>query len=738
MQQGDAVYKTDGLVISRLLSVLLISIIYFLACVFISSARQVPAGSQCYQPNRNGISNQAPPPDCQVAQPAHMTASGHAEGNPAAKYLTDLHSDDEGGSVAPWTNDSEGEDDMANQELTGNDAGFADDCSTLSRPDWWSTKHIHFKLEVDFTNSVLKGFVELTVVKQTSEDANLVLDSRDITVDRVTLLDGNHEQDLPFIMGKKADFMGARLEIVMPIKKAPAMDSAIVCVYYSTSPNSTGLVWLKPEQTAGRTDPYLYSHSEAIHARSIFPCQDTPSVKATYTAEVTVPEGLTVLMSAVGGGKEPSVAGQTTYRFKQKVPIPSYLVAIAVGKLDSRKIGPRSHVWSEPSLVDRAAFEFAETEEMLATAESLAGPYVWGVYDILVLPPSFPFGGMENPCLTFLTPTLLAGDRSLANVVAHEIAHSWTGNLVTNLNWEHFWLNEGFTTFLERKIKGKMLGEEHRQFAAIEGLKGLQQEIMTRGVEHDFTKLIPNLKNADPDDAFGTVPYEKGHSLLYYLETLVGGAEKFNPCLKAWIEKYQYKTATSFDFQKFFVDYFGKTLAPDVLNSVDWEAWFHKPGFPPVDLHYDESLGKECTALRERWTSCGSDYSKFSNKDVAEFSPAQKMEFLAQLLLEPPLSVETLRALDKIYDFSATQNAEIKFRWLRLCIRGQWEDMIPQALAFAVEYQRMKFCRPIFRDLYAWDKSKDIAVATYKKYQHTMAFITANQLAKDLNLVEKA
>ncbi|OQV16841.1 Leukotriene A-4 hydrolase [Hypsibius exemplaris] len=666
-----------------------------------------------------------------------MAAEGGSSSGEAF-ILTDEHFTE---GVAEWTN--EDDDDAHDGIMPGKegeegeekkmDVGFSGDPSTHSRPDFWKVTDLAFDLTADFDVKVLRGFVDLSVEAVGSGDENLILDTRDLVIESAALIRGKAETPVPFILGKNADFRGSRLEIVLPPTKTDC--KLVVRVHYSTSPHSSGLVWLRPEQTTSRTLPYLYSHSEAIHSRSIFPCQDTPAVKSTYSAKITVPSGLTVLMSAIGKGKEAEDAGNVAFRFEQSVPIPSYLVAIAIGNLESRKIGPRSHVWSEPELVDKAAYEFAETEEMLAAAESMVGSYVWGIYDILVLPPSFPFGGMENPCLTFLTPTLLAGDRSLANVVAHEIAHSWTGNLVTNRNWEHFWLNEGFTTFLERKIKGKMMGEEHRQFSAIEGLESLTDEVNRRGLSDPLTKLVPDLSGLDPDDAFGSVPYEKGHSLLFYLEQLVGGAEKFNPCLKAWIDKYKYQTADSQDFKGFFEEYFHKSVDAKVLASIDWKAWFDSPGMPPVELKYDDTLTKACTALKDKWCSTSDkDCSCFTGKDVVDFSAAQKINFLAQLLHEEPFCVEKLHAIDRAYDFSGSLNAEIKFRWLRLCIRGKWEDMIPQAVAFAVEYQRMKFCRPIFRDLYAWNRSKDLAVEAYKLHKDTMAYVTATQLAKDLNL----
>ena len=329
--------------------------------------------------------------------------------------------------------------------------------------------------------------------------------------------------------------LGSALVVELPEELAKTGTSVKITISYATSPEASGIQWLAAAQTAGKTHPYLFTQCQAIHARSVLPCQDTPAVKCQYAARITVPSALTALMSAASvsssepisavaaagedGGDGPSMR---TFSFEQKVPVQSYLIALVVGALESHDLSERCRVWSEPQQIEASAREFGEVEEMLQAAESLLGPYVWGRYDLLVLPPSFPYGGMENPMLTFVTPTLLAGDRSLTSVVIHEITHSWTGNLVTNAGWEHFWLNEGFTVFAERKIYGALKGEAMRQAACIGGLDALRSSIDHFGADHKFTRLCPPMDSAtDPDDAFSSVPYEKGSNLLYYPEQLV-------------------------------------------------------------------------------------------------------------------------------------------------------------------------------------------------------------------------
>ena len=387
--------------------------------------------------------------------------------------------------------------------------------------------------------------------------------------------------------------MGSALTISLGDEPKPAGTSLVVAVTYRTSPSSSAVQWLRPEQTAGGKHPYLFTQCQAIHARALYPCQDTPAAKITYAAEVTVPAPLTALMSAIPVDEEKgkpmsSDGNRTTFRFKQDVPIPPYLLALAVGNVESRDIGPRSKVWSEPEMVEAGAFEFSETEDFLKAAEEVAGPYVWGRYDLLLLPPSFPYGGMENPCLTFVTPTLLAGDRSQAHVVAHEIAHSWSGNLVTNLTWEHFWLNEGFTVFIERKIMNKLYGKAVFDFNAIGGLMELKETVARLGADHPHTVLMPVLEGGvDPDDVFSKVPYEKGFAFLVYLEHMtrgdVGaddpapdaakGTDAFAEFLIAHFEKYRFGCVTSEEFRAAYSQRFPKAAA-----AVDWETWVRELG----------------------------------------------------------------------------------------------------------------------------------------------------------------
>lgn len=608
----------------------------------------------------------------------------------------------------------------------------ADPCSFSSFSSCL-TKHLNLSLSVDFARRVLKGKVALTVEAVEDRFSALTLDTRDLQIVSVSA----NGQAASFSLGSKHNFKGTPLEIRLPFDLSRGQH-VIVEVTYETSSSATALQWLKPEQTAGKKHPYLFSQCQAHHCRSMVPCQDTPAVKHTYYAQLSVPKDLVAVMSAVHDGHEmdPQDNERIIYRFRQPVPMPSYLIAIVVGALESREIGPRSRVWSEKEFVDQAAFEFSETEKMLQTAEQLAGPYVWGQYDILVLPPSFPYGGMENPCLTFATPTLLAGDKSLSNVIAHEISHSWTGNLVTNKNWEHFWLNEGHTVYLERMIGRCMESEQFRQFKAIGGWKELQESINTFGANNPLTNLVPSLQDVCPDEAFSSVPYEKGFALLYYLEELMGGPEVFMGFVKSYITMFAYSSVTTDQWKNYLFTYFKDKV--DVLNKVDWNAWMYTPGMPPVKPQYDTTLADACIALCQRWIKAKErDLEGFQESDIKALSSHQIIEFLSLLLQEDPLPLTHVKKMQDIYNLNSYRNSEIRFRWLRLCVRSKWEDAVAMALKMATEQGRMKFTRPLFREVYNFDKYRQEALQVFVANRGAMHQVTAGLVAKDLK-VEQA
>lgn len=450
------------------------------------------------------------------------------------------------------------------------------------------------------------------------------------------------------------------------------------------------------------------------------------SVLAAVVMSAVRQEGAAGEESKADGAAAASSGETRVVRYRQEQGIPSYLIAMAVGNLVSREIGPRSKCWSEPETVDAGAYEFADTEKFLSIAEELLTPYAWGVYDVLLLPPSFPYGGMENPCLTFVTPTLLAGDRSLgtllelqssdstafltlivttnasvlfcvlvADVICHEIAHSWTGNLVTSRYWSDFWLNEGFTMLVQRKVMMRILGAPFFDFDGAKGLHDLREDLAHFGAENPLTALRPAIDGIDPDDAFSSVPYEKGFSFLVYLQNTVGGHEAMDGFLKAYITKFAGKSITSDDFRAFFCEHFSEVD----LAAVDWETWFSTPGMPPCELPYDTSMRDACDALAAKWLECQG--AGIGAESFEALNVHQRIAFLDQLLTLTAtddtgaspgarLSHDALEKLDAVYGLGKSGNSEIRFRWLTLGLRHGYGKVVDNTVQFLAEQGRMK------------------------------------------------
>ena len=396
-------------------------------------------------------------------------------------------------------------------------------------------------LAVDFERQELAGTAELTLDWRDPQAHSLVLDTRDLTIESIQSVaaDGATE-DLAYTLDKRDPIFGSALRI----DTKTAVPN--VRIRYRTSPQASGLQWMTPAQTASGKQPFMFSQSQAIHARSWVPLQDTPSVRFTYTAHIQAPKPLRVIMSADNDIAHPL---DGDYRFVMKQPIPSYLLALSVGELDVRSTGARTAVFAEPSVVAKAAKEFEDTEAMIEAAEKLYGPYRWDRYDILVLPASFPFGGMENPRVTFATPTVIAGDKSLVGLVAHELAHSWSGNLVTNANAQHMWLNEGFTSYVENRIIEAVYGKDEATMQLVVDAQELHTEM--QGMKPREQLLVTDLEGIDPDEGLSGVPYDKGRWFLRFLESRYG-REAFDPFLRAYFDHYAFQSITTPDFLRYY------------------------------------------------------------------------------------------------------------------------------------------------------------------------------------------
>jgi leukotriene A-4 hydrolase/aminopeptidase len=548
-------------------------------------------------------------------------------------------------------------------------------------------RHLTLKLAVDFERRRLDGSVVLHLESEAS--GILDLDTKGLTIRSVRTPDG---ASIRFELEDEEAILGRRLRLHLPDGARQA------AIDYQTSPEAVALQWLTPVQTEGGRQPFLFSQCQAIHARTMVPLQDSPLVRVTYLAEVTIPEPLAAVMSAGPAGTRPGPApGTVTYLFEMPQAIPSYLLALAVGDLDSRDLSPRSRVWAEPATVEGAAWEFAGIEEMIVKAEGLFGPYEWDRYDMIVLPPSFPYGGMENPRMTFLTPTLLAGDRSLVDVVAHELAHSWTGNIVTNATMEHFWLNEGATVWAERRILEALRGEEASVLGWAIGQKGLEKDLDRLGEDSPLTRLRTELKGVDPDDAFSLVPYEKGARFLALIERTVG-RERFDRFIRDYIEQFRFTSITSEEFIAFLDE-----KLPGVTGEVRSDAWLSEPGMPDNAPVFASKPLESLTSLAEGW-SAGERPSK---EQVARWSPSEMLIYLQHLPRE--LDAASCQWLDENLDLTGHGNYETVVEWLTIAAGSDYEPVFGRVREILTRVGRMKYLRPIYTALGKHERTRALA-----------------------------
>jgi aminopeptidase N len=570
----------------------------------------------------------------------------------------------------------------------------------MARPDPHSytddthprTRSLSWRARVDFVRRVLDASVTLRF--HSPGEGPLDLDTRGLDIRAVTDALG---APLPFALDAPDPVLGARLRITLP------SSTPEVTIAYRTSPDASALQWLTPEQTAGRREPFLFSQCQAIHARSVMPLQDTPRVRVTFEAELTVPTALRALMAAAFVSREVT-GNEAVERWAMPQAIPPYLLAFAVGDLVSRDVGPRSRVWAEPAVLDRAAWEFAEIDASLRAGEALFGPYDWDRFDMLVMPPSFPYGGMENPRLTFLTPTLLAGDRSQVAIVSHELAHSWTGNLITNADAEHFWLNEGWTRYAELRIVEATQGVEARALHEALGRRGLDRAIerFVREGRPELTRLRTSLAGIDPDDAFSEVPYDKGCLFLRALEESVGRA-RFDQFIRRYIATFRFQSITTDDFLRFTA-----SELPGALEAVDAPAWIDGTGVPVGAPAIRSTLLEAIESLGDRLPD---------DSLVARWSPTEWQLYLEAL--PRPLARDVAASLDARFGLTARNNYEVLVSWLTVAIPAHHDAVLPRAEALLGEVGRMKFLKPVYRALMARPDTRPIARRAFERHQAT-------------------
>jgi aminopeptidase N len=525
-------------------------------------------------------------------------------------------------------------------------AALAADPHSYAQPDQVRVTHLDLDLTIDFPHKQLDGQATLKLDWVSPKASSLVLDTRDLKIAKIEALgtDGK-TTPLKYVLAPRDKQLGSKLTIATPTHPAQ------VRIVYTTSPQASGLQWLAPAQTADKKLPFMFSQSESIHARSWVPLQDSPAIRFTYDAHVHAPKDVRVVMSAINDAKHPL---NGDFSFDQPHPIPSYLLAIGAGDIAVKETGPRSAVYAEPSVVGKAAHEFEDTEKMIATAERLYGPYRWGRYDLLVLPPSFPYGGMENPNMTFVTPTIIVGDKSLVSVISHELAHSWSGNLITAASWRDIWLNEGITTYVQGRITEALYGKTLADEEALLSARALQKSI--GAMPSNSQKLAPDPRGVGADDSLSDVAYDKGSWFLRTLEQRFG-RDTFDNYLKGYFDHFAFQSISTEQM----LDYMKPNLIEKYPGKMSWDevkAWVYGEGIPK-DAPLPDS--PRFNALDKERTDFLAGTLAADKLDAKGWNTQEWMYFLDRLPDVAPL--DKLQQLDAAWHLTGTPNAEIGMRW---------------------------------------------------------------------------
>ena len=600
--------------------------------------------------------------------------------------------------------------------------------NTFSNYDIIFQTNINVHFIVDFDNKKVDG--EVTISFKALEDGEvIILDTKSLIIKSIKDNTGN-ELDFKLDNYYQLESHGVPLKIYKEYSKDDTFD---ITIEYSTTKDCMAIDWLEPEQTSGGKYPFMYSQCQSILCREMLPIQDTPAVKMPVQISITVPEELIGLAAGLFV-EEINNGNNKTFIYALDIPIPSYLIAIAAGDIGSQNVSERCTIYAEKTVVEKAAWEFSDTEKFLKIAENYIGEYVWEQYNILVLPPSFPFGGMENPTLTFLTPSLIAGDKSLVSVVAHEISHSWTGNLVTNENWPDFWLNEGFTMFIERKILANHKDKDMAKLDAMVGLSNLKADIIAFGESKSFSSLQPNLLGRNPDDAFNKVPYEKGFNLLYYLENKVNNEELFQKFLRSYIDKFKRGVVKYMDFRTFFEDFIKNNVQDweKILNDIEWDKWVFAPGFPPVENDFSNKYADEVNkAVKDFYDDkLGDDFVK----TFKDWFTLLKQNFLNKIKeTDIELSDTQLNYLnEKLELIQGKYNVEVSCSYyLTVLYHGALSTKFEDSLVdFLGKHGRINYIRPLFSALAR--RNKELAIKTLDKYRNFYHSIIIKYIEIDL------
>lgn len=585
------------------------------------------------------------------------------------------------------------------------------DYHTLSNADSIIFKHLDLSLVVNMQDKKIEGKA-IWHIENVNNKSYAILDDANLKIDSVWVDD----KQINFKIGNSIRNLGTPLEI--PINN----ESKKITIKYATSPGAKALQWLDAAQTTGKKHPFLYTQSESIHARSWIPCPDGPGVRFTYTAKIKVPQGMIALMSANGNPQQSN--DSNIYHFNMDIPIPPYLMALSVGDISFKKIGNNTGVYAEPEMIDKAAYELADLEKLLQTAESLYGKYRWGRYDVLVLPAGFPIGGMENPKLTFCTPTIIAGDRSLVNLISHELAHSWSGNLVTNATWDDIWMNEGFTVYFERRISEALNGKSYADMLWELGYQDLEAEVKELGENSRNTWLKQDTKNQDADNALSDIPYEKGSLLLLLIEQNVG-REDWDKFLNTYFDQHAFKSITTEQFLKYLDKYLLKGNK-DLYDKIRINDWVYGPGIPSNAPRADMERFNKVNTQRDI-------FLKTNQTNILQTSDWTTHEWLHFLRKMPDqLSIDQMKMLDEKFQFTHSKNSEIEFQWFLMSINANYKTAFSELKKFLSITGRQKFIVPLYKAMMDNNKG-DMAhslYAMYKNNYHPIAQENLNKIIK--------
>lgn len=581
---------------------------------------------------------------------------------------------------------------------------YVKDPHSYSDPEKAVVKHLQLNVAVDFNKQILSGEAIYDIQNNNSEE--IIFDTRNLNIQKVTL--SEDEKETTFSLSKNDSVFGQALSV--KIERATSR----VNIYYSTTESAEALQWLNPQQTAGKAQPFLFTQGQAILSRTWFPCQDSPGIRFTYNAKITIPAQLLAVMSA----ENPVDKNESgVYEFKMPQPVPAYLVALSVGDIAFQKIGERTGVYAEPVLLEKAAYEFGDMENMLISAEKLYGKYQWGRYDVIVLPPSFPFGGMENPRLTFATPTIIAGDRSLTSLIAHELAHSWSGNFVTNATWDDIWMNEGFTVYFERRITEAIYGREYVDMLWQLGYQDLEETVKELTEQKEETSLKLHLKGRNPDDGLTDIPYEKGAHFLSLLEQKAG-RENFDEFLNEYFSSHAFKTITTEEF----VQYLDTALVKKYGIDVNVDEWVYQPGLPSDCPNIVSEKFKAVEAALQKWK----EGAKPETLETKDWTSHEWLHFVRNLPAE--INPSQMEQLDNVFHFTNSGNSEVADAWFVKCINSHYTKADAKIEEFLMNVGRRKFILPLYKAMSQTDEGRKKALVIYEKARPNYHAVATNTL----------